>query len=124
MRTAAALLLVLAAAAHLIFGAAAIAGVEALEDNVRDIEASPGFGDLYLSLSGWGVVLGLVGLLELAAGVSLIRARPAGRLLGLTAALLGLGASFFTLALFRVPALGTVVLTLAALYVLSYRVHE
>lgn len=118
------MLLLLSAIAQIAYGVAAISGVEALQDNVREIESSPRVGDLYLSLTGWGVLLALVGTGGLAAAWSLARRAPAGRLLGLGAALFGLGVSFFTLALFRAAAFVTMGLSLAVLYLLSYRVSD
>jgi hypothetical protein len=118
----AAWLLALAAVAQVAYGLAAITGTAALEDNVRAIESNPDFGRLYLSLPAWGVLLALVGVGELAAAWALARRVPYGRLLGLGAALFGLALAFFTLAILHAAALVTLVLLLAALYVLSYRV--
>lgn len=121
--TAAAVLLLLTATLQIAYGAAAIGGLGALEENVRDIESKPQYGELYLSLGVWGVLLVLAGLAQLAAGVSLARRGPSGRLPGLSATLPGLAVAIFTLALFEVAALVTLVLLIAALYVLSYRVE-
>jgi hypothetical protein len=122
--TAGTLLLLVSATTQLVYGAAAIAGVSALEDNVRKIESDPSFGKLYLSLAAWGVLLALVGAAELGAAWALARRRPYARLMGLGAALFGLGVAFFTLAIFHGAALITVGLLLLALYVLSYRVRD
>jgi hypothetical protein len=120
--TAGAVLLLLTAIAHIAYGAAAIGGLEALQDNVRDIESNPQFGKLYLGLSTWGVLLVLAGAAEFFAGARLARRRPNARLVSLAATLPGLALCFFTLALFHGAALVTLALLLAALYVLSYRV--
>lgn len=117
-------LLLLAAVAQIAYGVAAIGGYDPLEDNVRQIESRSQFGELYLSLGGWGVILVLVGIAELWAASSLARRRRHGRLAGLCAALFGLGVAFFTLALFRVAAIATMGILVAALYVLSYRVGD
>lgn len=119
-----AVLLLLTAIAHIAYGAVAISGIEALDDNVREIEADPRFGTLYLSLVGWGVLLTLAGLAELFAAWRLARRAPHARLAGLVVALPGLALSFFTLALFRGFAVVTAVILLLAMYVLSYRVPD
>lgn len=122
--TAGAVLLLFAAVTQLVYGLAALTGFGALEDNVRDIESNQHFGDLYLSLGGWGVLLLLAALAELGAALSLARRREHSRLLGLGAAILGLGVAFFTLALFHLAALVSVTILFLAMYVLSYRVGD
>jgi hypothetical protein len=117
-------LLGLTAAAQIIYGVLAIGGVEALEANVREIERDPRFGTLYLSLPAWGALLIVIGSAELTAAWRLSRRAPHARLACLAAALFGLAAAFFTLALFHLAALITVVLLLSAIYVLSYRVDD
>jgi hypothetical protein len=123
-KTAGALLLALSAIAQLAYGAAAIGGDDALQANIREIEANPQFGTLYFGLAAWGVILVIAGIAQALAGWALARRAPHGRLLGLGATLLGLGAAFFTLAIFHVAALITLVLLIAAMYVLSYRIRD
>jgi hypothetical protein len=122
--TAGVVLLVLAAVAQVVSGVAAIAGVDALKDNVREIESNPQFGKLYLSLGAWGVLLLLVAGAELLAALSLVRRTPNARLLCLGITLPGLAVSFFTLALLRVASAVMLALLFAALYVFSYRVDS
>jgi hypothetical protein len=117
-------MLFLAAIAHVAYGIAAIDGIDVLKRNVDEIESNGKFGDLYLSLPWWGVLLTLVGLAEFAAAMSFSRRSPQARLYGLGASLVGLAISFFTLAIFHVAALITVALTGIALYLLSYRVDD
>ncbi len=118
-----AVLLLLAGITQVAYGAAAIGGIAALEDNVREIESDPRYGELYLSLAAWGLLLVMAAIGELFAAWRLARRARGARLAGLGAALLGLAVAFFTLALFHLAALVTVALLLAALYVLSYRVN-
>lgn len=122
--TAGAGLLLLAAASHIVLGAAAIAGNGTLEDHVSQIESNPNFGRLYLGLGTWGAILLLIGLAQVGAVRSLVRRSEHARVFGLSTAILGLGAAFFTLAIFRFAALVSVGLLLCALYVLSYRVDD
>ena len=121
--TASAVLLLLAAMVQIGAGVAAISGVGTLRDNVRQIESDPHFGDLYLSLQVWGVLLVLVGIGGAVAARSLAHRGRNARVLGLAAALLGLAIGLLTLAIFRAAALAPVALAFAALYVLSYRVE-
>lgn len=113
----------LTAIAQLAYGAAAIGGDGALKANVQEIESNPNFGKLYLSLVGWGVLLTLAGVFEAYAAQALLRRTRHGRVLALCATLPGLLLAFFTLAIFKVAAVVTVVLLFATLYVLSYRVE-
>lgn len=122
--TAGAVLLVLAAVTQLVYGIAALTAFGPLEDNVRDIESNPNFGDLYLSLGGWGVLLLVVAVAELGAALSLARRRHHARVLGLGASIIGLGVAFFTLALFHLAALISLAILFCAMYVLSYRVGD
>lgn len=113
-----------AAALQLLYGIAALAGLQALQDNVDQIESDLRFGELYFDLGTWGVLLVLAGLLEAGATVALVRRKPSARLVALLVLLPGLVVAFFTLALFRVAALVCLAVLLAALYVLSYRVGD
>lgn len=118
-------LLVASGFAQLVFGFAAVGGLEALERNVRRIEATPQVGGkMYLGLSAWGVMLLLFGAGEIVAGLRLARRRPSARLIALAAAMFGLAIAFFTLAFFRVAAVVTIVLLLLTIYVLSYHVKD
>lgn len=115
-------LLGLGAATQVAAGVAAIAGLQAIQNHIDEIESDPRFGHLYLSLPVWGVLLLLVGGLQLGGALRLQRGK--GRLAGLAAVLPGLVLAFFTLALLREAAVVTIVLLVAALYVLSYRVDD
>lgn len=117
-------LLMIVGTLQVVYGVAAIIGVSELRESVRDIEENPNYGKLYLSLTGWGILLLLIGLVSLVAARSLEQRREHGRMLGLCAALVGLGTAFFTLAIFHVASLISVVLLLIALYVLSYLVED
>lgn len=107
-----------------VFGIAAIGGLRALEDNVQEIESNPNFGHLYLGLTGWGVLLLLAGAAQIGAARAVRRGSPVGRVLALGAALAGLGLGFFTLAIFHAATFGPLAISLASLYVLSYRVDD
>lgn len=117
-------LLLLAGALQVLYGIAAVTGFSGLQESVRDIESNPNYGKLYLSLTGWGVLLLLVGSATLWGAAALRRGRPHGRMLGLCAALLGLGTAFFTLAIFHEASLISVVVLLVTIYVLSYLVED
>jgi hypothetical protein len=120
--TVAAVLLGVPAVAQIAYGAAAIAGDASLQANIHQIESNPQFGTLFLSLTGWGVVLALVGAFGFVAAWSLKSRASHARLFALGAVLFGLAAAFFTLAIFHAAALVTLGFQFAALYVLSYRV--
>jgi len=120
----AATFLFLAGLVHIILGAGAIAGADRLEANIREITTSPSGGELYFSLGTWGAIVGLAGLFELSATGWLMRRSANARLLGLVAAFLAMGASFFSLSIFRWPIVVTIVLLIAATYVLAYRVSD
>jgi hypothetical protein len=122
--TVAVALVAIVGVAQIAYGAAAIGGLGALEDNLREIEANVQFGHAYLSLGAWGVLLVVCGLAELGAALAFRRGRPHARLFGLCATLIGMVLAFFTLAIFRVAALITLAFLFAALYVLSYRVSD
>ena len=116
-------LLAAAGVVDLVLGLAAIAGAERLETNVREIETAEGIGELYFSLGAWGVILTALGLGALAAGWRLLFGGPHARLAALIAAYFALAGAFFGLAIFRWPAVAIIVLLLAALYVLTYRLR-
>ena len=120
--TVAGLLLGASAVAQFVYGVLAISGEATLKANVSEIESNPHFGTLYLGLTGWGVILALVGISELVAARSLVRRNPSARLLGLGASLFGLAVAFFTLAIFHAAALITLFPLFATLWILSYRV--
>ena len=114
--------MVLAAALLTSVGLAALTGASAFESNVREIESNEDFGDLYLSLAGWGGVALIAGLAELVAAVAYwARPGPGGRLAALVVAYFGLPVAFFTLPLFRLWSVAIAALLLVAIWILSYR---
>lgn len=117
-------LLVLAGALQVLYGTAAVTGFSGLEESVREIESNPTYGKLYLSLTGWGVLLLLVGLATLRSAGGLRRGVPNARMYGLCSALVGLGLAFFTLAIFHEASLISIVVLLVTTYVLSYLVND
>lgn len=117
-------LLVLAGALQVLYGVAAVAGYSGLKESVEEIESNPTYGKLYLSLTGWGILLLVVGLATLWSATALRRRHAYGRMCGLCGALIGLGLAFFTLAFFHEAALLTIVVTLVTVYVLSYLVDD
>lgn len=117
-------LLTLCGALQVLYGAAAVLGLEALKESVEEIESNPNYGKLYFSLVMWGVLLLLAGAACLWSARLLRRDSPYARLAGLSAALVGLGLGFFTLAIFHEASLISVVVLLITLYVLSYRLEE
>lgn len=117
-------LLVVSAVTQIAYGAAAIGGLQVLQDNVEEIESQPQFGKLYLGLGTWGVLLVLAGLGQAVAAQALARGRRSARLGALLAVLPGMVAAVFTLALFRGAALVSLALLVSTLYVLSYRVSD
>lgn len=114
-------LLALVGAAHGALGVGAIAGLDTFVANVEKIERTVSAG-LIASLAAWGWVMLLLGIAELIAARSLWSGSPNGRLAGQLTAFLGLGGAFFTLAIFRLAGAVTIVLGLAAIYLLNYRV--
>ena len=120
----AAALLFLAGLVHVILGVSAIAGASRLEANIREITTSASGGELYFSLGTWGAIVGLAGIIELAASRSVLRGSANAWLFGLIAAFLAMGASFFSLSIFRWPIVVTIVLLITATYVLAYRVAD
>lgn len=115
-------LLALAGLVDVVVGLGAIAGTERLEANVREIETSEGFGELYFSLGVWGSIVLVLGVGALVATRALWRNPPRGRLGALIAAYFALAAAFLGLAIFRWAAVATIPLLLGAIYVLSYHV--
>lgn len=113
------LLILLAAAAHVAVGIAALAGNAGLEANVHEIESNSDFGSLYFSLETWGVILLALGVGELLAATRALRAQPNGRLVALLVAWVGLAGAFASLAIFRWAVLATIPLLLLAIFVLS-----
>ena len=120
----AAALLFLAGIVHVVLGVSAIAGTARLDANVQEIETSAVGGNLYFALGVTGLIMTLVGILELvAAGFLYTRGAPA-RLLGLVAGYLAMGVVFWTLPIFRWASVASVVLLFASSYLLTYRVGE
>jgi hypothetical protein len=115
-----ALLVVAGGLIHLGLGIAAIAGADGLEANVREIESNEDYGTLYFGLAVWGFILALLGAGELAAGRWAWSGTQNGWLAGLIAAFLGLGGSFFALAIFRTWAILALCVLLAAAFLLAY----
>lgn len=109
---------------QVVYGLAAVSGYGPLRESVRDIESNPNYGKLYFSLAVWGVLLLLVGSACVWSARKLQHDARHARMGGLCAALVGLGLAFFTLAIFHVASLVSVVLLLMTLYVLSYRVED
>jgi len=117
-------LLVLAGSLQLLYGTAAVVGFSGLQESVRDIESNPNYGKLYLPLTGWGILLLLVGAATLLTARLLHRRGLYARMYGLCAALVGLGLAFFTLAIFHEASLISIVVLLVTTYVLSYLVRD
>jgi uncharacterized membrane protein len=115
-------LLLLAGIIDVVLGIGALAGSDRLEANIREIETNEDFGDLYISLEGWGAVALVLGLGALAGGANLLGESARGRLIGLVGAYFALAGAFFGLAIFRWLAVAVIVLLLAAIYLLSYHV--
>jgi hypothetical protein len=86
-----AVLLAVSGIAQTAYGIAALAGNATLENDVRQIESTPHVGRLYLSLGAWEVILIVVGGSALVSAPALARRAAHACLVGLAAALLGLG---------------------------------
>lgn len=108
---------------HLVLGVGALTGADQLEANIREIETSPVGGDLYLSLGLWGVIFAVSAVGLLACSSMLLRKASHARVAGLSASFVAMGTVFFGLPIFRWPSVATVVLLLAAAYILTYRVQ-
>ncbi len=104
-------------------GVGALTGAERLEANVREIETSSVGGDLYFSLGLWGAIFAVSGGGLLACSGMLLREASQARIASLSASFVAMGAVFFSLPIFRWPSVATVVLLLAAAYILTYRVQ-
>lgn len=119
-----AILILIAGMIHLVLGGAAILGVEPVVENVDEIESNPLFGELFWPLAVWGWIMLVLGGAQLVAASSIWRRTPNWHLSSLLVSYAGLGGAFFSLAIFRVPCLVTIVLLLTALWLLSYHSGE
>ena len=124
MRALAGALILLAGIIDVVLGIGALTGAGRLEANIREIESNGDFGDLYFSLSAWGVIALVLGLGAMAGGANLVGGSARGRLPGLIAAYFALAGAFFGLAIFRWLAVASIVLLLVAIYLLSYHVSS
>lgn len=115
----AAALLMLTGAAHAALGVAAIAGLDAFEANVEEIERSLAVG-LFSSLGAWGGLMLVLGVGEMLAARAVSAGSPNGWLAGQISAFCGLGGVFFTLGIFRLAGALTIPLSLAVHYLLTY----
>lgn len=105
--------------AHAALGVAAIAGVDAFEANVDEIEQSFAAG-LFSNLGTWGGLMLLLGLGEMLAARAISAGSRHGWLAGQISAFCGLGGVFFTLAIFRLAGALTIPLGLAVHYLLTH----
>ena len=115
------LLLVAAGALHLLLGVAGLTGGGGISANVEEIQSNPDFGRLYLPLWAWSTALVAFGLVEALTGALAWRGTQRGWLAALLVAFLGLGLSFFSLAIFRGGALAAALMLMAAAFLLAYR---
>ena len=116
----AAVFLVVAAALSAAAAVAALSGADALERNVREVETRTGL-EIYAGLGTWGVILLFAAVAEVVGAFAIWRGTPHRILLGQAVAYFGLGASFFSLVVIRLPGIPAMVLLSAAIYVLTYR---
>ena len=115
------LLLGVSGVLQMLLGVAGLTGAGGIEANVQEIQSNPDFGRLYLPLWVWSMVLLAFGVAEVLAGALAWRGTARGWLAAMLVAFLGLGVSFFSLAIFRVGALATALLLLVAAFLLAYR---